>query len=125
MRVLAAFEETHRAYADAIVSVLRSTYPYLEVLTVAGLRELRAQLARFDPHLLISISHAVPLNSRQGRLSWVELSVDPNRPSRICIDGQRWESLNPSLAELLEVVEQTESILAGATDPKTTGEGAC
>ena len=38
---------------------------------------------------------------------------------------QRWESLNPSLRELFDVLEQTESILlAGAATPES-GEGAC
>ena len=41
--------------------------------------------------------------------------MDPNKPSLIYLDGQRRKSLNPSLGELLDVVEQTESILlAGA-----------
>ena len=80
-------------------------------MAVADQGDLEAQLARSDPHLLISISQAVPLTSRQGRLSWIELSVDPNKPSLLYLDGQRRELLNPSLGELLDVVEQTESIL--------------
>ena len=125
MRVLVAFEDTHRAYGDALVKAIRSAYPHLKILEVAGLRELQAHLALFNPHLLISISHAVPLASRQGRLSWIELCVDPNKLSLICIEGQRWESLNPSLSELFDVLEQTESILlARVTEPKR-GEGAC
>jgi hypothetical protein len=53
----------------------------------------------------------------------VELSVDPNRASLICIDGRRWESFNPSLQELLDVVDETELVLVGAS--RQTGEGAC
>ena len=124
MRILVAFEDTYRAYGDALAKAIRSAYPRLEVLEIAGLRELQAQVALFDPHLLISISHTVPLANGHGRFSWVELCVDPNRPSLICIDGQRRESLNPSLRELFDVLEQTESMLARAADPKT-GEGAC
>jgi hypothetical protein len=54
----------------------------------------------------------------------VKLSVDPNQPSLLCMDGQRRESLNPSLEELLHVVEDTESLLMGAT-ARETGEGEC
>jgi hypothetical protein len=126
VRVLVAFEDTYRVYGDAIVSEVRSTYPLFEVVAVADLRELEAEIALFDPHLVISSSssHPVPLASRCGRLSRVELSVDPNQPSLLCIDGQRWESLNPSLEELNAVIKDTYSMLVGAAG-RETGEGAC
>jgi hypothetical protein len=119
MRILVAVEDAYRAYGDAIVRVIRSAYPHLEVMAVADQGDLQAQLARSDPHLLISIGQAVPLASRQGRLSWIELSVDPNKPSLIYLDGKRREPLNPSLGELLDVVEHTELILARAVDSDT------
>jgi hypothetical protein len=127
VRVLVAFEDTYRAYGDAIVRAIRNTYPRLEVVVaVADLRELEAQVALFDPHLVISSrsSHPAPLASRRGRLSRVKLSVDPDQPSLLCINGQRWESLNPSLEELLDVVNDTESMLVGAPG-RETGEGEC
>ncbi len=55
----------------------------------------------------------------------MELRVDPNKPSLICIEGQRWESLNPSLSELFDVLEQTESILLARVTESKRGEGAC
>ena len=125
VRVLVAFEDTYRAYGDAIVRAIRSTYPRLEVVAVPDLRELQAEVALLDPHLVISSSsHPAPLASRRGRLSRVKLSVDPNQPSLLCMDGQRRESLNPSLEELLDVVEDTESMLV-RTPGRETGEGAC
>lgn len=126
VRILVAFEDTYRAYGDAIVRAIRSTYPRLEVVAAADLKELQAEVALLDPHLVITSrsSHPAPLASRRGRLSRVKLSVDPNQPSLICIDGQRRESLNPSLEELLDVVEDTESMLVG-TPGRETGEGAC
>ena len=126
MRVLVAFEENYRAYGDAIVRAIRNTYPRLEVLAVADLRELEAEVALFDTHLVITrrSSHPTPLASRRGRLSRVKLSVDPNEPSLLCINGQVRESLNPSLEELLDVVEGTESMLVGAPG-RETGEGEC
>ena len=54
----------------------------------------------------------------------MKLSVDPNQPSLLCVDGQGRESLNPSLEELLDVVEDTESMLVGAPG-RETGEGEC
>jgi hypothetical protein len=126
VRVLVAFEDTYRAYGDAIVRAIRSTYPRIEVVAAADVRELEAEVALFDPHLVITSrsSHPAPLASRRGRLSRVKLSVDPNQPSLLCMDGQRRESLNPSLEELLHVVEDTESMLVGAPG-RETGEGEC
>ena len=124
LRVLVAFEDDYRVYGEVIVSAIRSTRSHLDVAAVAGIRDLEAEVARFDPHLVISSSRQPPLLSGQhSRLSWVELSVDPNRPSLICIDGHRWESFNPSLQELLDVVDETELVLVGAS--QQTGEGAC
>ena len=126
VRVLVAFEDTYRAYGDAIVRAIRNTYPRLEVVALADVRELEAEVALFDPHLVISSrsSHPAPLASRRGTLSRVKLSVDPNQPSLVCVDGQVRESLNPSLEELLDVVEDTESMLVGAPG-RETGEGEC
>ena len=42
------------------------------------------------------------------RVAWVELSLDPERPSRVRLGEQRWETLNPSLEELLSVVDEAE-----------------
>ncbi len=103
MRVLVAFEDEYRAYADALVSFIRARRPHLDVATV-GLEALQAQVGRFDPHLVIC-SLPKPDTGENSRLSWVELSVDPYRPSRFCINGHRWESLNPSLMELLGAIE--------------------
>ena len=126
VRVLVAFEDTYRVYGDAIVSEVRSTYPLFEVVAVADPRELEAQVALFDPHLVITSSSSHPTSpaSRYGRLSRVKLSVDPNQPSLLCVDGQVRESLNPSLEELLDVIEDTESELVGAPS-RETGEGEC
>jgi hypothetical protein len=66
VRILVDCEETHRTYGDAIVSVIQSAYPTFEVMAVAGQGDLQAQLARFDPHLLISISHARPPRQPRG-----------------------------------------------------------
>src|SRR4028118_1571293 len=107
VRVLVAFEDTYRAYGDAIVRAIRNTYPRLEVLAVPEVRELEAEVALFDPHLVITSrsSYPAPLASRRGRLSRVKLSVDPNQPSLLCVDGQHRESLNPSPEGVAAVVE--------------------
>jgi len=118
-RVLVAFEDDYRAYSDALAKTVKAARPRLNIATI-GLAALQTELARFDPHLVIC-SSSNPAAKQDGRLSWVELSVDPHQPSRFCVDGRRWESLNPSLEELLGVVEETEQLLPNSS----RRSGAC
>ena len=119
-RVLVAFEDDYRAYADALANTFKAARPHLNVVTI-GLAALQTELARFDPHLVIC-SSSNPAAKQDGRLSWVELSVDPHQPSRFCVDGRRWESSNPSLEELLGVVEETEQLVLNSNRWRS---GAC
>jgi hypothetical protein len=76
---------------------------------------LERQVRSFAPHLIIS---SLPAPTNWGEwFSWVRLSSDPNRPSEICVEGNRRESLNPGLGELLCVLEETEGLLAGPVPP--------
>ena len=105
-----AFEDDYHSYADALAAALRAARPHLEVAT-AGLGRLQSEVARLDAHLLICSSLG-PFLEQEGRLvAWVELSVDPHRSSKFCVSGRRWESLNPSLEQLLSVVDETEQLL--------------
>jgi hypothetical protein len=114
MRILVAFEDDYRAYASALTTAISAARPRLNVATV-GLGALQTEVERLDPHLVIcSLPNPAP-PEQEGRLSWVELSVDPHQPSKFCVSGRRWESLNPSLEELLGVVEETEQLLAGSS----------
>ena len=71
---------------------------------------LERQVRSFAPHLIIS---SLPAPTNWGEwFSWVRLSSDANRPSEICVEGKRRESLNPNLGELLLVLEETEGLLA-------------
>jgi hypothetical protein len=121
MRILVAFEDDYRAYADALAKAIRAARPHLDVAMV-GLEPLLTEVARLDPHLVICSSpNPAAEQQEEGKLAWVELSVDPHRPSRFCVSGRRWESLNPSLEELLGVVEETEQLLVGSS----RRSGAC
>jgi hypothetical protein len=118
MRILIAFEDYYRAYADFLAKAIKVARPHLDVATV-GLEALRAEVKLLDPHLLICSSPnpaAAKQEEEEGPLlAWVELSVDPQRLSKFCVSGRRWESLNPSLEELLAVIEETERRLVGSS----------
>ncbi len=114
MRILVAFEDAYRAYASALATAISAAHPRIDVAT-AGLGALQTEVARTDPHLVIcSLPNPAP-PEQEGRLAWVELSVDAHHPSKFCLNGRRWESLNPSLEELLGVVEETEQLLVSSS----------
>lgn len=89
--------------------------PQTEVTSV-GLKELEVELARLDPDVVIS---SVAARAGFGeRLAWVELSLDPARPSMVRVGGRYSERINPDLEALLEVVDEAERHFGS----KDTGE---
>src|SRR5215217_5470568 len=113
IRVLVAFEDEYRVYGAAITGAVRRARPTDEIVVSAEIRALERQVRSFAPHLIIS-SLPAPTNYSGEWFSWVRLSPGPNRPSEICVEGKRRESLNPSLGELLCVFEETEGLLVGS-----------
>jgi hypothetical protein len=113
-RVLVAFEKQSCVYRDAIASVIRINRPRVEV-AAAELGMLGSKVAQFDPHLVIcSQPNTV---DPSGRPAWFNLPPDPNRLAEICLDGQRAETANPALEELLRVVDETEKLIRKKPDP--------
>ena len=116
MRILVAFEYDYHTYADVLAKAIRAARPHLNVVATVGLEVFQAGMELLDPHLLIcSSSFPAPPKQQQEEgtllLTWVQLSVDPHLPSKFCVSGRRWESSNPSLEELLDVIEETERLL--------------
>ena len=112
MRVLVAFEDEYRVYSAAITGAVRRARPTDKVV-MANIGVLEREVRGFTPHLIIS-SLPAPTNYSGEWFSWVRLSLDPNRPSEICVEGNCRESLNPGLGELLCVLEETEGLLVGS-----------
>src|ERR671916_233363 len=108
MRVLIVYEDSHRSYGEAMVGAVRAGRPGLEV-ALAHLRELEAELERFDPHLVVC---GRPNTFEPGgRAAWVLLSDDPDKPSEVCIDGRHRRLENPGLEEMLEIIDETEELV--------------
>ena len=114
---MVAIEEEYRSYGGAIAGGIKALRPSVEVVTI-GLEALEEELARFDPHLVIS---SMPFTAISGdRPAWVELSLDPLRPSVISVAGRRYEQRNPTLDLLLAVVDEVRGLVErnqGAGDP--------
>ena len=109
MRVLLSFEEEYRTYMEAMAAAIREFRSDAEVVD-AEIGELEAEVERFDPQLTIT-SPRVPENPLDDRLSRIYLSPAPNQPSRFQVGERRWESTNPTLGEILSVIDETKRLL--------------
>jgi hypothetical protein len=119
MRVLLAFEDEYRAYMEAMAVALRTFRSNVEVALTDG-RNLDAEVARFDPQLLIS-SPPVPENPVDEEVvARIELSPEPTQASRFRVGERRWETTNPTLGEILPVVEEAKRHFRTSHDKEAT-----
>ena len=113
MRVLVVFEDIRSVYGEVIAMAIYELRPALEVRS-STLGALERELVRFDPHVVVC---SRPNSEYPGaRGAWVEIPTDDEasdeeRLAKVCVDGERWRSDGPPLAELLEVIDQTEERL--------------
>ncbi len=103
-----AFEGDYRAYRDVLAVGIRILRPRAEVET-ADLEALEEEVRRFEPQMLIC-SRPKPMDSGIWP-AWVELSLEPTRPTKISIGGRYFERTNPALEELLGVIDEAEQLL--------------
>jgi hypothetical protein len=102
IRVLVAFEDDYRAYRETIVAVLRVLRPGAEVESTTP-EALEDELERFNPQVVIcSRRNEVETN---GSRIWIELPLNPTQPTKISVGGRYSELTNPTVEELLEVIE--------------------
>ena len=103
-----AFESDYRAYRDVLAVGIQILRPRWEVET-ADLEALEEKVKRFEPQVLIC-SLPEPVGSGEWA-AWVELSVDPTRPTRVSVCGRYSEWANPTLEELLSKIDKVEQLL--------------
>ena len=108
MRVLLSFEEKYRVYGQAIAVAIREFRPDVEVAVCDG-EDLDEEAERFDPQLVIC-SPTGPEKPVDDRLARIELSPDPDQPSRFRVGDRHWETTNPTLGEILPVVDETKRL---------------
>ena len=87
---------------------LETLRPGTEVAAV-GLDQLEGELARLDPEVVVC-SRPGGTAETEGRLAWVELSLDLRRPTKIFFGGRHSESTNPALETLLAVIDEAEGL---------------
>ncbi len=110
---MVAFEDIRSVYRDIIARAVRALRPALEVRS-AALAEIERELRRFDPHVVVCSRPGGEYPG--GRGAWVEIPTDDEatynkRLAQVCLDGERWKTEGPSLAELLAVLDRTQERL--------------
>jgi hypothetical protein len=110
MKVLLALEVEYRTYMEAMAAAIREFRPDMEVVAISrGLRNLESETSRLEPQLVIC-SPPVPENPVAERLALIELSPDSSQPTNFKVGERHWQSANPTLGEILSVVDETKGL---------------
>jgi hypothetical protein len=104
IRILVALEDDYRAYRETIAAVLRVLRPHAEVKSTT-LEALEDELERLDPQVVICGAYE-GVDPEYRRPAWIELSLDPTQPTKISVGGRYLERTDPSVEELLDVIDE-------------------
>ena len=103
MRILIAIEP--RSYGQVIGNAIERLRPRLEV--VVEPEDLVPEAEHLRSELLFSHLRGSDMPAGEVR-SWVELSVEPDRPSTACVNGQLKKITELDLDGLLSIVDEAE-----------------
>jgi hypothetical protein len=103
IRVLVALEDDYQLYREMIAAVLETlrTHAKVERTTPEALEE---EIERFDPQVIICSGHEDVESG--GSRAWIELSLAPTAPTKVSVGGRYVELTNPTLEELLKVIDE-------------------
>ena len=95
-----------RSYGQVIGNAIQKLRPHLDVVVVEP-ENLVSEAEVLHPELLFS--HLQDPEMPTGEVgAWVELSVEPDRPSTACVDGRLKELTNLNLNGVLALVDEAE-----------------
>jgi hypothetical protein len=103
IRVLISFEAGYHAYQGALAAAIRILRTDAEVMTVE-LEKISGAMKRFGPDVVIA-SRPEQANI-EGVSAWVELSLDPSQASKVNVNGDYSEIVNPTLDKLLVIIDK-------------------
>ena len=109
MRVLVALGEEHRAYREVVAAGIRIMRPRVDVATSTP-TELEGEIGRFDPHVVVCVAPS-PVADTAGRPAWVTLELRLGRAAKVRVGSRRRELPDPTLEDLLRVVEEAEELV--------------
>jgi hypothetical protein len=120
MRILLSFEKEYRVYGQAIAAAIQQFRPEVEV-AIVDREDLEEEAERFDPQLVIT-SPPVDENPVDDWLARIELSPEPDQPSRFRVGGRHWETTNPTLGEILPVIDETKRLRREAREQEAPND---
>jgi hypothetical protein len=103
IRILVAFEDNYHVYRETIAAALRILRPKAEVKSIT-LEAFEEELGRFDPEVVICSGRKEEESAT--RLAWIVLPIDPALPTKIRVEGLHLERTNPTVEQLLEIIEE-------------------
>jgi hypothetical protein len=117
VKVLLVLGHEYRTYMDAMAGAIQEFRPDVELVAVGGdSKELEAETERLKPQLVIC-SPPAPENPVDERLAVIELSPDSEQPSSFRVGTRQWRSANPTLGEILSVVDETKGLFRSSRMP--------
>jgi len=120
MRIVLAFDREFRVYIEAIAEALRTFRSNVEVaLTEVG--NLEAEVDRLAPQLVISTSHISSNPVDPKLIGSIELSPEPGQTAKFRAGERHWESTNPTLGEILSVVDEARWLHMASPEAESTG----
>ena len=107
IKILVAFEDEFRAYQQTLATTLGILRPDAEVIT-AKAHEIREVVERSGPDVVIC---SLPKDGGADCVRvWIELALDPTQPTKVRVDGEYSEMVNPTLDALLVIVDKVEQL---------------
>ena len=110
MKVLIAYEYKYRFYSEVLAKGITKHRPHLHVRPT-GLKHFESELEVFDPHAVVSSQPLSNIDPTNNRAAWVELPAEPSSPADICLDGNHAKAYNPTLGELVSVLDEAEALV--------------
>ena len=110
IRILLAFEEDYRSYREVIAATIRVLRPHVEVSTTDP-EGLEREVARLCPQLIVTSGPKATFLS--PTMAWIKVASDkPTRPSEVWLGQDRWETVDPVMKTITQIVDSIEQKLA-------------
>jgi hypothetical protein len=110
VRILLAFEEDYRSYREVIAATIRVLRPHVEVSTTDP-EGLEREVARLRPQLIVSCRPKATF--RPPTMAWIKVASDkPTQPSEVWLGQDRWETVDPVMKTITQIVDSIEQKLA-------------
>jgi hypothetical protein len=117
IKILLAIEEDYRSYREVIAAAIRVLRPHVEVSTTDP-EGLEREVARFRPQLIVSSRPKTTV--RPPTMGWIKVTSDkPMDPSEVWLGQDRWETSDPTMKTIVQVIDSIEEKLASSQDRTT------